>query len=214
MPNVAVKKGEDRDRRARKVWALLAAGKTDDEAREELGLKPLEYRIARARMLELEAQRIREKPPEEIFLEYSIIHLGLMAETDRAIARLARMDTGSTAYVSAIKAKSDLYDKIMRFGQDLGLIHKRVEEKRIIQGVVVTQLSDDDLRNAIVEQAMRLQRIVDKFGAQSILEMDPGDIHYVLPPQGNGEDTPQNKTNRAHNSKVHQGRRRVRERLQ
>ena len=70
---------EDRDRRARKVWALLASGKTDEEARAELALKPLEYRIARARMLELEGHRIREKPPEEIFLEYSIIQLGLMA---------------------------------------------------------------------------------------------------------------------------------------
>jgi hypothetical protein len=205
-----------KDKLARRAWALLADGKPEDEVRAELEMTPVEYRIMRARMFELEGERIRAQTPEAIFLEYSLVQLSCMAEADRAIQSLKGAEKGGTAYVAAIKAKSDLYDKIMKFGQDLGLIHKKIEEKRILKGVVVAQLSNEDLHTAIVEQALRLQKVVDTFGAQTILELAPGDIHYVKPPADSPTRLPvaANKTNRARTNQAQRGRFVQKEKLQ
>ncbi len=208
-----------RDRTCKRIWTLLAEGKTDEQVQELLGLHPGDaWKRLRIRALELQAQNIRESTPEEIFLEYSLVQLQCLAEAESAIASLKTNDKGSTAYVAAIRAKSEFYDKIMKFGQDLGLIHKRVEEKKVIHGVLFAQMSDDDLRQAIAEQALRLQAMVKQFGGVNILDMNPTDLHYVLPSASTGpvEEMvrPKSKTQRANTQRIHGGRRVVKEKLQ
>ena len=92
--------------------------------------------------------------------------------------------------------------KIIKIGQEFGILEKKPEEKRLVAGVLVAQLSNDQLRQAITGAIGNLNEMVANFGDLDITQMAPGSLHYKLP-----ESTTAGKTNRAKTSRVSKGRR-------
>jgi len=217
MATLGMTKEELRGAVAR-LLAHLGEGMSDAEARDAMGLEQDQFDRLKRKLYELEGDRLRNRPVEEVFIDYAIEQRACLKALDDlgdvfAPGQLA-------ARVGAIRAKSDIVDKIVKFGQDIGLIDKRPEEKRILAGVMVSDMSNKQLRSMITSELSNLNSLIGKYGEQSIMDMDPGSLHYdakpALPPAkkaGNtGETKAKSKTNKAKANKVHGGRRRVRKR--
>ena len=203
-----------RTRQADQLFDLLSAGKTDDEIRQEMELSEDAFAGLRERMVQQIGERLKQRSPEQVYLEYLIHNRSCMAMLDDAIGRFRLDRSAHNAIVGAIRARSELFDKTIKFGQELGLIKKMPEEKRIIAGVLVTQLSDEELRNAIASQVASMERMVRGLGQgsggdQKIIDMPADDLHYDLPEPVRISGP--NKTNRAKANRNYGGRRVVKE---
>lgn len=169
----------------RKMRALLEAGKSFDECRKALGLTSEEYDRVRKVCCEEEAKRIREKSKEEIYSEYVVEQRKCLAALERIIDRPAKDGKGSdTALLNAIKIKSEIEDKIIEKGQELGILEK-VGKKMSSGPVVVTDMEDaqtkkmrdEDLRDSISNEAMNLERVTNKFQGKSLSEISVPQIY-------------------------------------
>jgi len=219
MATLGMTKDELRGAVAR-LLAHLGEGMSDAEARDAMGLEQDQFDRLKRKLYELEGERLRNRPVEEVFVDYMVEQRACLKALDELGDVFAPGQL--SARVGAIRAKSDIVDKIVKFGQDIGLIDKRPEEKRILAGVMVSDMTNKQLRTMITSELANLNSLIGKYGEQSILDMDPGALHYdekpALPPApmtkaGNtGKTKAKNKTNKAKANKVHGGRRVVRKR--
>lgn len=211
MATLGLTKSEIRHAIAR-VLEMLGEGKTDVEIRDDLGLDQDGYDLLKRKMYEVEGDRIRGRSIEETFIDYMTDQRACVKELDD----IAKAFAGNqlSAKVGAIRAKSDIVDKIVKFGQDIGLIDRRPEEKRILAGVMVADMSNKQLRGMITSELANLDKMVKTFGEGSILDMKPGQLHYdpvpALGAGAKGKTPAKSKTNKAKANKVHGGRRVVR----
>ena len=184
------------------LLAYLASGYDDSEARAELGLDAEQYAALKREMYSQQAEFYRTRSTEDMYTDYVNEQRACIHELDKIVARFAD-EKHSSAIVGAIRARSDIVDKIVKLGQDVGLIDKEPEKKVVLGGIAVASLSDAQLRKTIVAEIKELDRLVSMFGdGMSILDMDPGELHRALP-----EPEPKRKASGGSSSKVSGGRR-------
>lgn len=195
-------------KRAIQLFYLLSGGLDDDEARDVLELTPVLYRRLKEKMFLWEAERVRGKTTDRVYLEYVIEQRACIAELTEISRRFDKAGHYNAA-LGAIRTRSDILDKIIKLGQEFAILEKRPEEKRVIAGVVVAQLSDVQLKQAITVELAGLNKLVEAYGEGKILDMKPGALHYALP-----ESTKKpTKTNRAKANRTHGGRRVVKQKV-
>ena len=184
------------------LLSKLATGMTDELAQAELGVSPGKYERLKKAVYDLEADRLRDTPTEHTYINYCLAQMGCIQDlTD--LLKDAKKQKNSNASVGAIRARSDIYDKLIKTGQEFGILEKKPEEKRIVAGIVVAQLSNDQLKSAITSAIGSLNEMVSRFGDLDMTQVEPGTLHYELPKPS--------KTNRAIANRVHKGRRVVKE---
>ena len=189
-------------KKAAELLVKLAEGKTDDVAQAELGVSPARYIRLKKSVFDLEAERIRTVPTEHTYIQYCLAQMGCIKDlTD--LLKEAKKQKNSNASVGAIRARSDIYDKLIKTGQEFGILEKKPEEKRIVAGIIVANLSNDQLKQAITSAIGSLNDMVLRFGDLDMTQIDAGPLHYELPETS--------KTNRAKANRVHKGRRVVKQ---
>ena len=203
----ASKAAEQRKLVAR-LLVYLSEGKTDVEAQAELDVSPAKYANLRKALLESEADRLRETPTEHTYVEYCLAQTACIRDLTE-IADEAKKQKNMNGLIGAVRARSDIIDKIIKKGQEFGVLEKKAEEKRIVAGIVVAQLSNVELKVAITSQIAELNKLVETYGEEDITQLALGPTHYALP-------EPQvipaaGKTNRAKANPVHRGRRVVKQ---
>jgi len=202
MSALGLSKSELREAIA-ELLSYLAGGYDDSEARAELGLDPEQYAALKREMYGQQAEYFRTRTTEEMYADYVNEQRSCIGELDKIVARFVD-EKHSSAAVGAIRARSDIVDKIVKLGQDVGLIDKEPEKKLIFGGIAIAQLNDAQLRKAIVGEVSELSRLIDHFGDDtSIMDMDPGPLHRAMP-----ETEPEKKkTSGGTSAKVSGGRR-------
>lgn len=130
--------------------------------------KPIKARITPAIYNELKRELFRQgqaelngRTAEETFLEYSWAQQQNIQDLDQLI-----IDAGqqANAKLGAIRAKSEIQDKILKTGQDMGIIAREPERKLILHGHVVADMSDVQLRKLIATELGVFARVVERFG--------------------------------------------------
>lgn len=191
-----------------RVLHHVEAGRTDAWIMDRFGLMPDEYFDMKHRAFRGQVEVFRRRSTEEIYAEYVFQQAACVRDlTDAAVAADTKRDI--KALISAIKARSDIYDKIIKTGQDFGIIEKKAERREIALGVVLANLSDEDLRARISGELTGITDLMTKFGDKNLLDLKPGKLHRKLPalPAGKAIDGKKSKTNRARANRVHRGRR-------
>jgi hypothetical protein len=140
----------------------LMAGDDHETIRSLLGVTVGRYNELKRELYRQEQAEISGKTTEDVFLEYKWAQEARLRELDDAIKVIP--ENQPNALVGAIKAKSDIIDKILKTGQDLGVINKEPERKVVIQGHVIAQLNNNDLRKLIVQETNSLAGLLDKYG--------------------------------------------------
>jgi hypothetical protein len=66
------------------------------------------------------------------------------------------------AAIMAIKAKSDIFERTIKMGQDLGLIEKRAKEMRVSGNLNLAALPTEELRTVLNKKLKEFEKLVDE----------------------------------------------------
>lgn len=164
-----------------RLRAFLASGDSDHEACTKLNIGWADYEELRTKMLEFEVDRVRKRSPDQVYVEYCMqqennIHaLSTMIDTFHESKQYGAM-------VGAVKARAEIYDKIIEKGQEFGIIDKRPDRQEIIHGILIRDLTDQDLQHHIFTAVQNLAGMIDKYGqAVTILDVEAGPVYPELP---------------------------------
>lgn len=196
---------------ARKLWALLVEGMSEEEARDSLCRTEAKftegrYPAVKECMFALQAELLQSQSTERVYAEYVLRQLQNVYELTDAVEK-AKGKGNTPVIVGAVRARGEIWDRLIKVGQEFGVLERKPEEKRIIAGVMVANLSDVQLRQAITSELSGLDKLVRQFGDRGITELEPGALHYALP------EAQKSRTHKAKANKVHKGRRVVKEKL-
>lgn len=169
----------------RKMRALLEMGKSFEDCRRTMGLTSEEFDRVRKVCCEEQAKRMRQKSKEEIYAEYVVEQRKCLTALEKIIERVPKdgKKLSDNALLSAIKAKSEIEDKIIEKGQELGILEKNGKTRSSAPSPVqvedsqVGKMRDDDLRDAVASEAVVLERVTNQFQGKKFAELDPPKIY-------------------------------------
>jgi len=193
-------------------------GKNDDECRSELRMDSEDYDNLRKETLNWKAEEIRDKTVGEVYVEYMLNQIDCIRDLEKMCKKFDRVKHYS-ALVSAVKARSDIHDKIIKMGQEFGILEKRPERKEIVAGVLVAKMDSDQLRNTILGELTNMEKMMEKFGGHDILDLPEPKLHRPIPkvidmgPVGKKEKKKTKKGHKSRANKVFGGRRIVKKKL-
>ncbi len=158
-------------------------GDSDEEIMTLLGVATVaKYNELKRELYRQEASDLQTKSTEEVFLDYKWAQEKCMKDLDDAMSGIP--ENQPNALIGAIKAKSDIIDKILKTGQDIGVINKEPEKKVIIQGHIIAQMDNGTLRKLIAQETNMLADALTKYGDQD-MDGNPisGDSEPTFSPQ-------------------------------
>lgn len=108
-------------RRLAELRVKIAEGKTDEEIAEEIGVEFPVLDELKSEIYNQDRAAVESADPVSIFIRYCLQQEGIIFELNKVIKKFMDTNQGS-AIVGAIKEKSQIYDRVIKMGQDLGLI--------------------------------------------------------------------------------------------
>ena len=162
---------------AASIYELMLAGESDDRIMSAMGMSAELFQEAKRFMLESKASEARSKSREVVYVEYVLEQRGNVRQIDDLLNVMSGPDGKKhyNAFVGALRLRSDIADRILERGYELGIVRKTPEQHEVIGGIAVAGMTSEDLLKAIKE-AVSLTTSVP-FADKSILELDAGPLH-------------------------------------
>lgn len=158
------------------IYAYTVEGKLDNEIMAEMGLDPDDYKRLKAAMFDAKADEVRAKPTEHVYVQYMIDQTQNIKDLTAMITEF-KSTKQYNAMVGAIRARSEILDKLIEKGQEFGLIHKEPNRNEIVAGVLVADLTNKQLKAAITTELKLLSDMTRRYGDINIMDLAPGQIH-------------------------------------
>ena len=159
-----------------RVYGMLSEGAIDTEIMDELGLTAEDYNEVKITMFDIKADELRKKPTEHVYIDYMIQQTANIRALSEMIQGF-RTSNQHNALVGAVRARSEILDKIIKTGQEVGMIAREPEKHEILAGVAVSQLSSKDLKSRITGVVSELDGLVKQFGDGSLQEIEVTEIY-------------------------------------
>jgi hypothetical protein len=140
----------------------LVNGEADEQIQELLGVTVGKYNELKKELYRQEQASLQSKSTEDVYLEYQWAQRKCIEDLDAAI--LGIPENQPNALIGAIKARSDIHDKILKTGQDMGVIAKEPERKVVVHGHIIAQLDNAALRKMIAQETNQLAGAIAKYG--------------------------------------------------
>lgn len=157
-------------RRLAELRAMITAGHTDEKIIEETGVEFQALEILKDEIYKQDRAAIDSADPVSIFIRYCLQQEGIIVELDKVIEKFSTTNQGS-AIVGAIKEKSQIFDRVIKMGQDLGLIAKAGGDLRLNEESLAGRDPDeiremiqgelDDLNELLGDATKKPLRLVD-----------------------------------------------------
>jgi hypothetical protein len=146
----------------------LASGLSDIEAAEKMELAAADYNVLKRELYAQERTDLVGKSTEEVYVDYVLRQERCIKDLDE-LRKVFQDSNQPNALVGAIRAKSEILDKIIARGQEFGIIEKVPDKKQVVGGFVVAQLDNATLRALITEQLKGLEQVVSRYGNTDML---------------------------------------------
>jgi hypothetical protein len=159
---------EETRRRIAELQAHLGEGKDDLQIAEEMSLKTAEYNELKREMYTWETTDLNAKPMEEVYINYVLHQKQCIKDLDGMIREFRRTNQYN-AMVGAVRAKSDILDKIIAKGQEFSILEKAPEKKQVIAGLMVANLDNEQLRAFITRELVGIDSLTKRYGDVDIL---------------------------------------------
>ncbi len=179
-----------------------AAGDDDEAIRASTGLSHAQFRQLKREVTARDVHGLHDQKTADIFVEYR-------RKQYRLARRLEVMADGfrdggqASPQVAAINAISNLYDRVIRTGQEMGVIEKAPERSQVSGAFMFSDMSNAALRKFVTGIAVQSEELLGRYGTQNIVDAEFGQVYYALPEDDGAGD----KHNRAVTARVSGGRR-------
>ena len=140
---------------------LLTLGYSEDEIAAELGVRLGTFRQLKKTLLEFEVRDILKKPITQTFIEYMIAQenclkdlAGVLNPTPGASGTVRELNPAVT--IQGIRLKSEIFDKILQRGQELGVISK---DRKVLPDEAA--MGDEELKRLAEAEFQNLRGLID-----------------------------------------------------
>lgn len=164
-----------------KLRSFLGAGDTDDEAAAKLGLSWAEYEDLKRAMYAAEVEVLRKRSTAEAYIDYVLAQQQNINDLNAMVSQFKETKQYN-AMVGAIRARSEMVDKILERGQEFGLIAKSESGEGIVAGVAVGNLTNEQLKARIAREIEKLSDVVARYGSGSMKDLPVGPIYRDAEP--------------------------------
>ena len=139
---------------------LLAQGMDREEIEETLALTPGDYEPLLARFYEQAESSFKGKSNLRIYLDYITRQVQFVKDLERCKLGLENSKwKNAQGYVAAVKVQSEICDKLISQGQDLGLIKRIAERFVMVGGTDVRDMDLDTINSAIDEEIVSVRKL-------------------------------------------------------
>lgn len=190
-----------------RIYTMLTSGEDENDILDEMGVTVEEYEKLKSAMFEAKAEEVRSKPIEHVYVEYMIEQLKNVTTLSDVIDNY-RSTKQATAIVGAVKVRSEIIDKLITKGQEFGLIKKVPNRNEFVGGVVIANLTNQELKKQITGALGGLNDMLTKYGDKNMIDVTPGEIHRGKALPEAVLDSEEDKTTKPNKSKF-KGRRNV-----
>ena len=149
---------------------LMTKGLNDRLLVKEMGLELAEIRQLKGILLHEVGDLDAKEDPHRVYLSYKLRQEGLLKELEDLGTRL-RNQGQANAELGAIRARSDLIDKILRNGQELGVIPREAKKHEVLGGIVVADMTQEDLEKMMLDRGRRMARLQREYGSGRYIEV-------------------------------------------
>ncbi len=127
--------------------AALAIGTNDEECAGLAGLSREKWPELKAAVLEEEGERLEGQSDREVYGEYVMRQTAIQAD----LAEVRKNFEGAEkpnqmAVVGCLRARSEIHDKILKVGQDMGFVRKEPDRQEIGISAEVRAMDDEERR--------------------------------------------------------------------
>jgi len=127
------------------LHAHLLEGLEPDEIMTVEGWNEQDFEFFYRKLIDQEVAKIQDRSIEEIYFHYALDQGKCIRALDQVAKRFGKSKQYN-ALVGAIKAKSEIFDKIITRGQEFELIHKAPKGIKFIGQVAVDNLSSREVK--------------------------------------------------------------------
>lgn len=159
-----------------KLAICLAENMTVEETCDHLDIRFQDYHMYVERLRAVETADMLNMNEMERYVEYCRSQTKIIRDMENIKVEFKRSKQYN-ALVGASRLQSDIYDKMIKIGQELGIILKTPESVNIIGGLDVRSLSDVQIRNEIrdeLETSRELLGMAIKKKLKPIRVLGPG----------------------------------------
>jgi hypothetical protein len=109
---------------------------------------------------------IARRSAEDTFVDYVLRQEGCIRDLNDLIPTLQQGEKTMAAAVTAIKVKSDIFERVIKMGQDLDIVAKAPKrlEHMVVDGIDVSSMTDANLRETVLKTLSRFQKLASKYG--------------------------------------------------
>lgn len=142
----------------------ISRGQTRDEIISELGITSNTYDILHTKYFTQAEKEQEGKSPLRIFSEY-------VTSQEELIRTLWKFTDNSSkdkeyrnaqAFVAAVRAQSDIRDRIIKTGQELGVIVKTPEKILVIDGADARDMDTAELRHQAIAKLRKVEKMLEE----------------------------------------------------
>lgn len=148
--------------------AHLASGKDDLQVMDEMGVTPGEYNTLKRELYAQEKLELQGRGPEEVYIDYVLQQRKCIKDLDDVLGKFTTTKQYN-AVVGAVRAKSDILDKLIVKGKELGVIREDTEANKVVAGFLVVGMNAEELRTAVAKQAGMAAELLQRYGEMDML---------------------------------------------
>jgi len=146
------------------VRTLLCLSYSDFEICEYLKIKGTELARLKKEIFYEEISSTRDMTNEELFAQYKMQQMEVVKDIDVLVERF-KDTTQLNALASILKAKAEIFDKIIDKGQQFGVLEKSPEKHAFIGQLNVTDMSREDLEGHLQKTNLEIQKLMGQDGS-------------------------------------------------
>jgi len=133
-----------REQKARAL-AALAIGTDDDECGALAGASPEQWILLKAAVLKDEGERLEGMTDREIYGEYVTRQTAILGDLKEIRDEFKDAEKpNQMAMLGCLRARSEIYDKILKVGQDMGFVRREPDRQEIGISAEVRAMSEEE----------------------------------------------------------------------
>lgn len=169
-------KGDELRAALSKLRVCLTQGRDDEAVGKELGLAWDEVLELKRRFYDHEAELLRGRSTEHTYVRFAVEQRQCLTDLDNVIAEY-KEKKNAAAMVAAIRAKSDILERVLKMGLDLGLVDRNTNGKGYAAGEAIKQMANTELRQYIVAEINVFNQMMVRYGDQGMLQIAAGPVY-------------------------------------